>query len=132
MKMNMTQSSCANAPMRPIDFAPVDVICEPSADDSLRLSSRTQLGSYDSSLANLFRSAVDREAGRVFLAERIGEGWRKITYEQARLVVDALAAALIERGADPHSAGILPPAERVPSAPCSGRDLPLLDRGHFD
>lgn len=98
MKMNMTQSSCANAPMRPIDFAPVDVICEPSADGSLRLSSRTQLGSYDSSLANLFRSAVDREAGRVFLAERIGEGWRKITYEQARLVVDALAAALIERG----------------------------------
>jgi feruloyl-CoA synthase len=96
--MKMQQSSHASAPMHPIDFAPIDVSCESSADGSRRLSSRTQLGSYDPSLANLFHSAVDREPTRVFLAERVGESWQKLTYEHTRLLVNALAAALIERG----------------------------------
>ena len=39
-----------------------------------------------------------RSRARIFLQERTGDGWRKLTYEQARRTVDALAAALLERG----------------------------------
>lgn len=96
--MNVQHSSYASAPLRAVDYAPVDVTFEKAADGSLRLGSRTPLGPYDPNLANLFRSAVERAPGRVFLAERAGEPWRTLTYEQARVLVDALAAALIERG----------------------------------
>jgi len=41
---------------------------------------------------------VEREPARVFLQERHGDGWRKLTYAQARDTVDALAAALLARG----------------------------------
>ena len=46
----------------------------------------------------LFRAAVEAQPGRVFLQERAGDAWRKLTYEQARATVDALAAALLTRG----------------------------------
>ena len=60
---------------------------------------RAPLGAYDPSLARLFRAAVAAQPGRMFLAgARRGGGWRRVTYEQARRTVDALAAALIERG----------------------------------
>jgi len=96
--MNVQHSSDASAPLRAVDYAPVDVTFEKAADGSLRLGSRTPLDPYDPSLAKLFGSAVERAPGRVFLAERAGEPWRTLTYEQARALVDALAAALIERG----------------------------------
>ncbi len=51
------------------------------------------------SLARLFRAAVERNPAGLFLAERdAGGGWRKLTYEQARPLVDALAQSLVERG----------------------------------
>ncbi len=48
--------------------------------------------------ARLFRAAVEAQPSRVFLAERAGDAWRKLTYEDARRIVDALAAALLSRG----------------------------------
>ena len=39
-----------------------------------------------------------RSPTRIFLQERAGDGWRKLSYEQARRSVDAIAAALIARG----------------------------------
>ena len=66
---------------------------------SLRLRSTGPLAGYDPSLARLFRAAVERNPGGLFLAERdAGGGWRKLTYEAARRPVDALAQGLLERG----------------------------------
>jgi len=96
--MNVQHSSYASAPVRPIAYAPVDVTFAKAADGSLRYSSRAPLNHYDQSLANLFRSAVERAPDRAMIAERAGEGWRTLSYEEARKIVDALAAALIERG----------------------------------
>ncbi len=54
---------------------------------------------HDPSLARLFRAAVERNPAGLFLAERdAGGAWRKLTYEEARRLVDALAQALLERG----------------------------------
>ncbi len=93
------QDALKKSPLRPIAFARPDVVCETAADGSLRMRSRMQLAPYDPSLARLFRAAVERNPAGLFLAERdAGGGWRKLTYEAARQLVDALAQGLIERG----------------------------------
>ncbi len=85
-------------PHRPIVFGSPQVHCERSSDGVFRIKSKEALGNYDPNLARLFRSAVEAQPTRIFIAEREGEPWRKITYEEARPKVDAIAAALIERG----------------------------------
>ena len=93
------QDALKKSPLRPIAFARPDVVCETAADGSLRMRSRMQLAPYDPSLARLFRAAVERNPAGLFLAERDAGGeWRKLTYEAARRLVDALAQDLIERG----------------------------------
>ena len=96
--MNFQHASHASAPERAIAYAPVDVTLTKGADGSLRYGSRAPLDPYDPSLANLFRSAVERAPDRALISERAGKGWRTLRYEDARKQVDALAAALIERG----------------------------------
>src|SRR5947209_14578080 len=83
---------------RPITCASVQVTRTAPSDGTTRLACRTPLGAYEPSLARLFRAAVEAQPGRTFLQERIGDEWRKLTYEEARRTVDALAAALLERG----------------------------------
>src|SRR5947199_932998 len=87
----------AAAPYRPIAFAPARVTRTTDADGTVRLACATPLGAYEPSLARLFRSSVDAQPGRIFLQERSGDEWRKLTYEAARRTADSLAAALIER-----------------------------------
>jgi len=84
-------------PVRPIAYGEPDIACERSPDGVLRMRSRTPLGHYDPNLAGLFRAAVEAQPQGVFLAERDGD-WRRVRYEQARTKVDAIAAALIDRG----------------------------------
>src|SRR5262245_56267708 len=86
------------APRRPIAYAPPRVVCERGSDGVLRYRSTVPLATYDPSLARLFRTAVEHNPGGTFLAERDGPTWRKLTYEAARPLVDALAASLVERG----------------------------------
>jgi feruloyl-CoA synthase len=86
-------------PFRPIAYAPPEILCEPSPDGGLRMWSTTPLESYDQSLARLFRAAVEAAPACCFLAERDSAGeWRKLTYEEARTAVDAIAQALLDRG----------------------------------
>jgi feruloyl-CoA synthase len=85
-------------PFRPIAYAPVDIRAERAADGSLLIRSATPLKLHDPSLARLFRAAAAAQPARTFLAERAGDGWRTVTYAQARASVDALAQALIDRG----------------------------------
>ena len=96
------QTGAAQAPHRPIAFAPARVTRTTDADGTILLTCGTPLGAYEPSLARLFRSAAKAHPDRVFLAERQGDGWRRLTYVQARATVDALAANLIERGLSPQ------------------------------
>ena len=91
-----------SAPLRPIAYAAPDIACE-QADGIVRLRSRMALQPYQPSLARLFRNAVEAAPSRTFLAERDeGGAWRKLSYEDARAIVDRLAAALIARGLVPE------------------------------
>jgi feruloyl-CoA synthase len=94
----MNEYTRAAAPHRPIAFAPARVTRTADPDRTIRLTCTAELGAYDPSLARLFRSAVEAQPDRVFLAERSGDTWRKLTYADARRTVDALAAALLARG----------------------------------
>jgi feruloyl-CoA synthase len=85
-------------PCRPIAFAPVDIACDAVPGGGFRLRSRTPLGSHDPSLGRMFRAAVEVQPDRVFLAERSGDGWRTLSYAASRPLVDAIAAAVLERG----------------------------------
>jgi feruloyl-CoA synthase len=94
----MNDVHAAAAPHRPIAFAQARVTRTTDADGTIRLACATPLGAYEPSLARVFRSSVEAQPARTFLQERAGNTWRKLTYEGARRTVDALAAALIERG----------------------------------
>jgi feruloyl-CoA synthase len=96
--MDAGSARAARTAHRPIAFAPARVHHTSDPDGTIRLTCPEPLGAYDPSLARLFRAAVEAQPARVFLAERQGDGWRTLRYEQARRSVDALAAALIERG----------------------------------
>jgi len=92
------QPAISAAPHRPITLAPARATRTHDPDGTIRVACPEPLGAYDPSLARLFRTAVEAHPSRTFVQERTGNGWRKLTYEQARRTVDALAAALIERG----------------------------------
>ena len=83
---------------RPIAYARPRIVCEAGGDGALRCRSSEPLAPHDPSLARLFHAAVGRNPAGLFLAERDGGGWRKLTYAAARPLVDALAQSLIERG----------------------------------
>jgi feruloyl-CoA synthase len=99
------------APLRPIGFGTPRVVCEQAPDGSQRCRSAEPLAAHDPSLAQVFRRAVERNPAGLFLAERevggasgdaSGESWRKLSYEQARPLVDGLAQGLVERGLSPE------------------------------
>src|SRR5262249_44691920 len=94
----LARHPAAAAPHRPIAFAPARVTRAADPDGTIPLACPAALGDYDPSLARLFRAAVVAAPTRVFLQERGADGWRKLTYAQARGQVDALAAALLARG----------------------------------
>ncbi len=85
-------------PFRAVNFAPVAVDRTDQPDGSILLRSRAKLPGFDPSLAALFRRAADKAPAQLYLAERAGDGWRKLTYEEARRIVDSVASALLERG----------------------------------
>jgi feruloyl-CoA synthase len=86
-------------PVRPISYGPVDIACTSRADGTLVMHSRRTLDPFDPNLARLFRRAVERHPGRLYLAERAPDGsWAAVTYQTARRQVDAVAQALLDRG----------------------------------
>jgi feruloyl-CoA synthase len=86
------------APFAEIAFAKPQIVSRQADDGTIYLSCALPLAPYPPSLAALFRSAVEQEPDRVFLAERDGADWRRLSYAGARKLVDAIAQALIERG----------------------------------
>src|SRR5262249_48347806 len=94
----LARHPAAAAPHRPIAFAPARVSRSTDPDGTVRITCPTALPAHDPSLARLFRAAVAAQPGRTFLQERAADGWRKLSYAEARAKVDALAAALLARG----------------------------------
>ena len=85
------------APGTAVFAAPVTT-AERLADGSLVLRSGIPLQPYGASMAGLFRAAADAHPDRVLVAQRDADGWRKVTYQEARGRVDGLAQGLLDRG----------------------------------
>jgi len=71
-------------PFADIAFARPQVSREERSGGTMLVRSIVPLGEYEPSLAQLFRSAVEAQASRTFLAERDETGaWRSLSYGQA-------------------------------------------------
>lgn len=82
------------------DFLEPAVRCERRDDGSLVLSSPTPLGSFPDQLGLLLRHWASAKPDSLFLAERAGEDWRRLSYGEVRARVDRLSAGLLARGLD--------------------------------
>ena len=96
--MDQTPPRNAAPRHRAIAFAAVDVACEALPGGGFLMAARTPLAAHDPGLGRLFRAAVAAAPDRVFLAEREDGDWRTLTYAACRPLVDAIAAAFLERG----------------------------------
>src|SRR5689334_8441086 len=79
-------------------FAPAQVELEKRADGALLLRSPQKLGPYSRCITEWLVQWSDQTPSRPFLAERKGEGWRRISYREAYGAVRRIGQALIERG----------------------------------
>jgi feruloyl-CoA synthase len=78
-------------------FANAAVVSETRADGSIVLRCPRALGPYARCIGEYLEHWAQAAPARLFLAERQGTGWRKVTYAQALVAVRALGAALLER-----------------------------------
>ena len=83
------------APCRPIRFGDVGLEVETRPDGTLILSARAPLEPHEQNLLRRFWRYGDSQSDRTWVAERDGaDGWRRLTYGQARADVSAVAAWL--------------------------------------
>ena len=68
------------------------------ADGTILLTSAIPLGPIAHRSTDWLHQWADAAPDRLFLAERAGPGWREVTYAQALPMVQAIAAALADRG----------------------------------
>jgi feruloyl-CoA synthase len=82
-------------------FAPATVNVERRADGAIVLRSPQPLRDYERSAGEWLVKWARKAPERVFLAEREGEKWRKVTYAQALEAARRIGQALLERGLGP-------------------------------
>lgn len=79
-------------------FRPHDVIREDRADGSVLLRARAELGPVAERTTDWLEHWAKVTPQAVFLAERSGEGWREVTYAEARAQARAIAVGLLGMG----------------------------------
>ena len=81
-------------------LAPARVLASHRADGALVLTSPLPLGAYPRHVVDRLRHWAGVAPDRLFLADRLGPGRapRRVTYGEARRLVDRLAQALVDRG----------------------------------
>ena len=82
-------------------FAPARVEVEKRADGSLLLRSPLALGTPARCVGEWLLEWAGKAPDRVYLAERAGDSWRKVTYGEALDAVQRIGQALLERGLGP-------------------------------
>jgi feruloyl-CoA synthase len=90
------------APTKPLALAAVDVVSQPLPGGGLLLRARRDLDPYPRSLGELLHRWAGEAPERIFLAERNGTGWRRVSYAAALAAVERIASALLARGLGPE------------------------------
>jgi feruloyl-CoA synthase len=78
-------------------FAPPSTSLRRGDDGSILLWSQTALAPYPASVVGMFRAAADAHPERTLAAQRDGDGWRVVSYAQARAAADAIGQSLLDR-----------------------------------
>ncbi len=78
-------------------FAPPSTSLRRGDDGSIMLWSQTALAPHPASVAGMFRAAAAAHPERTLAAQRDGDGWRLVSYAQARAAADAIAQSLLDR-----------------------------------
>src|SRR5262245_24322223 len=86
------------ADLVPIKFLPARVDVERRADGTLILRSPEPLRPYARCLGEYLERWAAEKPAEVFLAQRAGDTWRKITWAETRKQVHAIATSLLARG----------------------------------
>jgi feruloyl-CoA synthase len=81
-----------------VRFAPQRVDVEKRADGTIVLRSPQKLGPVARCVTEWLVQWSDRAPERIFLAERKGDGWRKLTYRETYGAARRIGQALIDRG----------------------------------
>ena len=81
---------------------PHQVTTETREDGAILMRSELELGPVARVASDWLETWASAEPGRVFLAERSGDGWREITYAEAWEMVQGLAAGLLEQDLGPQ------------------------------
>ena len=79
-------------------YVPHRVVREDRADGSMVLRSGLTLGPVVRNTGVWLHRWAQEAPDRAFLMQRSGDGWRQITYGETLQQVQALAAAMLERG----------------------------------
>ena len=83
-----------------LTFGPPDVAVERRPDGAMLVRSPHPLGHYPPAMTDWLDHWAKVAPDRVFLAERAGTAWRKVTYAAARNAARSIAQGLIDRGLD--------------------------------
>jgi feruloyl-CoA synthase len=81
-------------------LAPARVVTEKRADGTTLLRSPQPLGAHARAVGEWLLRWAAEAPERVFLAERKGEAWRKVSYREALDAVRRIGQSLLERGLD--------------------------------
>jgi len=85
-----------------MNFAPQKVEMQRRADGTILLRSPQKLGPYARCVTEWLVHWSDKAPDRTFLAERVGERWKKLTYRETYGAVRRIAQALLDRGLGPE------------------------------
>lgn len=82
-------------------YAPHDVIREDRADGAILLRARAELGPVVARTTDWLDHWAEVTPNAVLLAERSGDGWREVSYIEARDSARAMAVGLLDMGLGP-------------------------------
>ncbi|WP_043744133.1 feruloyl-CoA synthase [Paramagnetospirillum magneticum] len=82
----------------PINFAPARVEVEKLEDGAFIIRSPDSLKPYSRCLGDLLVHWAERIPNQTFLAQRDGDGWRRVTWAETLKKVEAIGQSLLDRG----------------------------------
>ncbi len=85
-----------------LDLAPAAVDVEPLADGGMILRSPQALEPYERHLGEMLEARARECPERTFLAERMEDGWRRVSYADAMAMAAAIGQSLVDRGLGPE------------------------------
>ena len=87
----------ATRKVRPVRIAPSDAVVRRGTNGTVYMQARAPLGPYQTRITDSLEYWAEHAPDRTFLAERAGDGWKRVTYADALARVRRIAQSLVDR-----------------------------------